>query len=201
MSKATRYLLNEEQLFKQLSEGGERAFETIYHHYIKRLGPFVDKMVRSPELAEEIVQDIFVQLWINRHLLTDVKHPTSYLFNMATNKTLDHLKKIANNSKLMDRIAYRSSEISNETEERLIFRESAQIIEMAVASLPQQRKLIYHLSRNEGLTNEEIAERLQLSRQTVKNQLVHALKSIREYTEKRASVISVAAFILLASGK
>jgi RNA polymerase sigma-70 factor (family 1) len=201
MSKTIHKLINEAELFAELAKGNEKAFEVIYHHYIKRLGPFVDKMLRSPELAEEVVQDIFVQLWINRALLADVKHPTSYLFNMATNKTLDYLKKAANNVKLMDRIASRTTEISHDTEERLVFRESAQIIEMAVASLPQQRKLIYHLSRNEGLSNEEIAERLQLSRQTVKNQLVHALKSIREYTEKRASVFSFAAFVLLTGGK
>jgi RNA polymerase sigma-70 factor (family 1) len=199
MAAPIHKLINENEIFAQLAEGNERAFETIYHHYNKRLAPFVDKMVRSPELAEEIIQDIFVHLWINRHLLTDVKHPTSYLFNIATNKTLDYLKKIANNVKLMDRIAYRSTEISNETEERIIFRESAQIIELAVASLPQQRKLIYHLSRVEGLTHEQIAERLHISRNTVKNQLVSALKSIREFAEKRASVFSIAAYLILSS--
>jgi len=75
-----------------LAEGNEYPFETIYHHYNKRLAPFVDKMVRSQVLAEEIVQDIFVQLWINRHLLADVKHPTSYLFNIATNCILGDCK-------------------------------------------------------------------------------------------------------------
>jgi len=190
-------LINESELFAELANGSERAFETIYHHYIKRLGPFVDKMVRSPELAEEIVQDIFVHLWVNRGLLAEVKYPTSYLFNIATNKTLNYLKKIANNEKLMDQIASRSTELSNETEERIILRESAEIIEMAIAALPEQRKLIYHLSRNEGLTHEQIAERLNISKNTVKNQLVTALKSIRTFTEQRASVFSIAAFVVL----
>ncbi len=199
MANPTHKLINETELFAELAEGNERAFETIYHHYNKRLAPFVDKMVRSPELAEEIVQDIFVQLWLNRRLLANVSHPTSYLFNIATNKTLDYLKKIANNVKLMDRIATRSTEYTNETEERIIFRESAEIIEMAVAALPAQRKLIYHLSRSEGLTHEQIAERLNISRHTVKNQMVNALKSIRTFAEKRASVLSVAAFVILTS--
>jgi len=199
MATPIHKLINETELFADLAAGDERAFETIYHHYNKRLAPFVDKMVRSPELAEEIVQDIFVQLWINRALLANLNHPTSYLFNIATNKTLDYLKKIANNAKLMDRIATRSTEYTNETEERIIFKESAEIIEMAVSALPAQRKLIYHLSRNEGLTHEQIAERLNISRNTVKNQLVHALKSIRTYAEKRASIFSIAAFVILTS--
>lgn len=197
MAAPIHKLINENELFAALAEGDERAFETIYHHYNKRLAPFVDKMVRSPELAEEIIQDIFVQLWMNRGILAGVQHPTSYLFNIATNRTLDYLKKIANNARLMDRIAYRSTEFSNETEERLIFKESAQIIEMAVSALPEQRKLIYHLSRNEGLTHEQIAERLNISRNTVKNQMVHALKAIRTFAEKRASVFSIAVFVLL----
>jgi len=199
MANTIHKLINEPELFAALAEGDERAFETIYHHYNKRLAPFVDKMVRSPELAEEIVQDIFVQLWLNRHLLQNVNHPTSYLFNIATNKTLDYLKKIANNAKLMERIAIRSTEYGNETEERIIFRESAAIIQMAVSALPEQRKMIYHLSRNEGLTHEQIAERLNISRHTVKNQLVHALKYIRNFAEKRASVFSIAAFVILTS--
>lgn len=197
MAGTIHKLINESELFAELANGSERAFETIYHHYIKRLGPFVDKMVRSPELAEEIVQDIFVHLWVNRGLLAEVKYPTSYLFNIATNKTLNYLKKIANNEKLMDQIASRSTELSNETEERIILRESAEIIEMAIAALPEQRKLIYHLSRNEGLTHEQIAERLNISKNTVKNQLVTALKSIRTFTEQRASVFSIAAFVVL----
>ena len=199
MANTIHKLINETELFAALAKGDERAFETIYHHYNKRLAPFVDKMVRSPELAEEIVQDIFVQLWLNRHLLQNVNHPTSYLFNIATNKTLDYLKKIANNAKLMERIAIRSTEYGNETEERIIFRESAAIIQMAVSALPEQRKMIYHLSRNEGLTHEQIAERLNISRHTVKNQLVHALKYIRNFAEKRASVFSIAAFVILTS--
>ena len=197
MANTIHKLINETELFAELAEGNERAFETIYHHYNKRLAPFVDKMVRSPELAEEIVQDIFVHLWLNRQLLANVSHPTSYLFNIATNKTLDYLKKIANNAKLMDRIASRSTEYGNETEERVIFRESAAIIQMAVSALPEQRRLIYHLSRVEGLTHEQIAERLNISKHTVKNQMVHALKSIRIFAEKRASIFSIAVFVLL----
>jgi RNA polymerase sigma factor (sigma-70 family) len=99
----------------------------------------------------------------------------------------------------MDRIATRLTEYTNETEERVIFRESAEIIEMAVSALPEQRRLIYHLSRVEGLTHEQIAERLNISKHTVKNQMVHALKSIRVFTEKRASVFSLAAFVILTS--
>ena len=195
MAARVHKLINEKAIFAGLAEGDEAAFETIYHHYNKRLAPFIEKMVRSADLTEEIIQEIFVQLWINRHLLADVAHPTAYLFNIATNRTLDHLKKIANNAKLMDRIAYGSTELVNDTEEQVVLRESTAIIKLAIEALPAQRKLIFNLSRNEGLTHEQIAERLGISRHTVKNQLVTALKSIRLFTEKRGKMFVAAALL------
>lgn len=199
MAKIVHKLLNEELLFLQLSEGNEQAFDVIYHHYNKRLAPFVDKMVHSPELSEEIIQDIFVHLWANRSLFAQVKHPTAYLFNVATNKTLDYLKKIANNEKLKEKVTYYAAKFSNETEERIYFRESAEIVNQAIAELPEQRRRIYLLSRVEGLSNDEIAKQLDISKNTVANQLVSALKFIRTFLEQRANLFSYAIFVLLTS--
>jgi len=196
MAAQVRKLINEKAIFAALAEGDEAAFEKIYHCYNPRLAPFIEKMVHSADLTEEIIQEIFVQLWINRHLLADVAHPTAYLFNVATNRTLDYLKKIANNAKLMDRIAYGSTELVNDTEEQVVLRESTAIIKLAVEALPAQRKLIFNLSRVEGLTHEQIAEKLGISRNTVKNQLVTALKFIRIFTEKRGKTFVAVAFIL-----
>lgn len=196
MAVQVRKLINEKAIFAALAEGDESAFETIYHSYNKRLAPFIEKMVHSADLTEEIIQEIFVQLWINRHLLADVAHPTAYLFNIATNRTLDHLKKIANNVKLMDKIAYGSTELVNDTEEQVVLRESIATIKLAVNALPAQRRLIFNLSRNEGLTHEQIAERLNISRNTVKNQLVTALKFIRLFSEKRGKTFVAAVLIL-----
>lgn len=199
--KGVHRLINEAELFSGLAKGDERCFETIYHHYYGRLFPFVDKMVRSRLLTEEIIQDIFVQLWINRHLLENVQFPTSYLFNIAANKTLNYLKKIANNQKLVDKMASGKLDYSNDTEEQLMLRESTRIIEMAVAKLPEQRRLIWELSRNEGLTHKQIAERLGISASTVNNQLGHAMQHIRSILENKASMLSLSIIILLADSK
>jgi len=195
MAVQVRKLIDEKAIFAALAKGDESAFETIYHSYNKRLAPFIEKMVHSADLTEEIIQEIFVQLWINRHLLAEVTYPAAYLFNIATNRTLDYLKKMANNARLMDRIAYGSTELVNDTEEQVALRESAAIIKLAVEALPAQRKLIFNLSRNEGLTHEQIAERLGISRNTVKNQLVTALRFIRRFTEKRGETFVAAVLI------
>ncbi len=197
MPNSAYILINEAELFAKLAEGDESAFEAIYRHYVKRLGPFVDKMVRCPELAEEIVQDIFVQLWLSRHLLANVRQPAAYLFHMATNRTLDHIRKIANNDKLMQRVAARSSELVNDTEERLNYQESLKLIEEAAAILPHQRRLIYRLSRVEGLSHEQIAAQLNISKNTVKNQLVKALSTIKGHLQEHCADLCIAVFIIV----
>ncbi|MGK6352833.1 RNA polymerase sigma factor [Parapedobacter sp. DT-150] len=201
MAKTVYKLINDAQLFAQLAAGSETAFDAIFLHYKPRIAAFVQKMVRSDGLAEEITQDVFVQLWLSRSYLADVTHHTSYLFQIATNKTLDYQKKISNKERLLDRIAHGSTEICNDTEEQILFQESTQIIELAIAALPEQRKLIYQLSREEGLTHEQITERLNISRSTVNNQLVKALSHIRTYLQKRTSIFSYAIFVLLTSGQ
>ncbi|MBE9599554.1 RNA polymerase sigma factor [Pedobacter sp. MC2016-24] len=196
MAAPGHQMIDEKAVFAALASGDESAFEKIYHSYVKRLAPFIEKMVHSRDLTEEIIQEIFVQLWVNRLLLQHVSHPTAYLFQIATNKTLDYLKKIANNARLMDKVAYSSTELVYNTEEQVAFKESTAIIEQAIAALPEKRRLIFNLSRKEGLTHEQIAERLNISRNTVKNQLVTALKFIRVFAEKYGETFVAAALIL-----
>jgi len=195
MTPVTHRLLNEKELFAALADGDEAAFRQIYHHYKKRLFPFVFKMTRSEEITEELVQEIFIQLWLSRASFNTVQYPTSYIFNLAANKTLNHLKKIANNAELIKKAAYYLPEWSTNTEDTIAFNESQAMINSAVSELPSQRQLIYRLSREEGLSLEEIAERLDISRSTVKNQLGHALRSIRDFLERRASMFTLLLFL------
>lgn len=194
---AVKPLINETELFAQLAKGSESAFVEIYWHYTKRLYPYILKMVHDEEVSEEIVQDVFVQLWEKRSALSEVQYPTSYLFNIASNRTLNYLKRESNHARILEKYASANSELSNETEDFFDLKESTDIINEAIAGLPKQRRIIFELSRNEGLNNEQIAERLNLSRQTVKNQLVHALKHIRTFMEKRQGLFSFAVYFLL----
>lgn len=197
MGKTIHKLINEVEIFAKFAVGDEKAFEIIYHHYNRRLVPFVQKMIRSDELAQEIIQDIFVHLWINRHLLADVQHPTAYLFNIAANKTLNHIKKVARDSNLMDKVALQYNDESNETEERIQLKECKEMINMAVSKLPGQRWLIWEMSRNQGLTHEQIAERMNISKNTVKNQMVSALKFVKSYMEERGGMVGFITFVIL----
>ena len=197
MAKIIHKLINEAELFASLADGDEKAFEDIYRHYTKRLFPYVQKLVKTPELAEELIQDIFVQLWINRHIFSNVQHPTSYLFSIANRQALKYLKKVASDARILRSITDYAEPSRNETEEQIILRESVEAIDMAVAQLPEQRRLIWKLSRDEGLSHDQIAERLSISKNTVKNQMVHALKHVRNFLDKRKGLLTGSIIILL----
>lgn len=197
MARRIHDLVEDTELFGRLAQGDERAFELIFHHYNPRLFPFVLNMVRSEEAAKELVQDIFVHLWIKRELLADVKHPTSYVFNIASNRTLNFLKQVKNNARLMEQLAAGATELSYQTEERLAFRETAGLVEAATAKLPDQRRRIWEMSRNEGLSHDEIAGQLGISSETVKKQISHAIRFIRQYLADRGNLLSLVVFLLV----
>lgn len=194
---AIKPLDDETEILAKLAEGDERAFGKIYYHYSPRLFPFVDKMVRNRRLTEEIIQEVFIQLWAKKSLLADISHPSSYLFNIAANKTLDFQRKITRDKRLLETAMATAQGSHNETEERLIFNETAAIAREAIAALPAQRRLIYELSRNEGLSHKQIAIKLGISKSTVANQMVSALKQIRRFIESKSGIFSYAAFFFL----
>jgi len=197
MAKIIQKLINETALFTELAEGNEKSFEIIYRHYVKRLFPYVEKLLKVPELAEELIQEIFVQVWINRQNFADVQHPTAYLFSIANRQALKYLKKVANDQRILKSITDFAETSRNETEELILLRESQKAIDEAVAQLPAQRRLIWDLSRNEGLSHEQIAAQLNISKNTVKNQMVHAIRHIRAFLAKKDTNLSILLIIFL----
>lgn len=189
--------INKAELFADLAAGNEKAFDVIYRHYSKRLFLYVRKLVKTPELAEELIQEIFVQIWMNRQVFSDVQYPVSYMYSIANRQALKYLKKVASDERILKSITNYSEFYRNETEEQVNLRESARTINQAVAELPAQRRLIWELSRNEGLSHDQIAERLSISRHTVKNQMVRALKHVRHYLDRRSGVLTELIIIFL----
>jgi RNA polymerase sigma-70 factor (ECF subfamily) len=181
---------NERDLFVRIGNSDAIAFSQVFHAYNRRLYPFVFKLVKSEALSEDIIQDIFAKLWANRHLLPDVENPKSYIFTIAANVTKKQLKLLAKENLLMtDSEHWPVKSESNNTEEVIFLKESEQVLSDAVGNLPPQRQLIYRLSREEGKSYDEIAEKLNISKNTVRNQLVEALKVLRKAMHNAAGLI------------
>lgn len=161
-----------------LRDGNHKAFDDVFIGYYKKIKNFIYGFLKSESDAEELTQDIFVKLWINRTAINPERSFDSFLYTTARNATLNYLKhKVIENSYAeslpLDEEEYASSD------EILFAKEISLLIEMSVERMPAQRKKIYCLSRNEGLSNDEIATHLNISKKTVENQLSMALKELR----------------------
>lgn len=186
-------LNNEKELLASVAHADERAFEKIVHHYYPRLLPFVINITKTKYVAEEVVQEVFLRLWQHRHEYERIYHLSSWLFTVASNLSLTYIKRAAMEGKLLKLIQNNQAESTLDAEERMSLKESGLLIHEAVQRLPPQQQLVYQLSRQEGLSNQEIAEKLKLSPNTVKNHLVKAIQSIRTFI-RRATLLLILFF-------
>ncbi|WP_216823488.1 RNA polymerase sigma factor [Niastella vici] len=182
-------------LFLRIAQSDEAAFRQLFERHKVRFYATALKLTRSPVLAEEIVQEIFLTIWLKRSLLPDIEKPESYLITMVYNSVSKYFRKLAIEKKMREEIAGSPAENNQEVENWLDAKESQQLILAAINKLPTQQQLIYKLSRESGLSREEIAGQLGISPNTVRNHLQEAMKNIRLYLQQ-ATGLSAILFII-----
>lgn len=160
-----------------LSNDSHEAFRYIYMQYQPKVKYFINHFVKSGAVAEELTQDIFEKIWVNRTSLPNLKSFNAYLYQMAKNAALNFLDKKLLEDKLIASYKY---EYEESFEEKLYSKEIELLVQLTVAKMPEQRQKIYLMSRHENLKNSEIAEKLNISKKTVENHLNLALKEIRK---------------------
>ncbi len=185
----------EKALLGKIAKGDEKAFEKFFDLYKKRFYSVVLKMTRSDQVAEEIVQDVFLNIWQNRSTLGSIDNPSSYFFTAVYRRVYLHYRKIAQDRKLLQVISQKSDSV-NTTDEMVLGRESEQLITQAIMRLPPQQQLIFKLSKQEGMDREEIARQLHISPNTVKNHLTCALKFIRTFLRNPNFTILITFWLL-----
>jgi RNA polymerase sigma-70 factor (ECF subfamily) len=179
-------------MFKKVRKlASEELFTSLFYTYKDRLFGYVFAISHSRYTAEEITQEIFLKLWLCRNELYKVDNPELYLFAVAKNKTLNYLRKAQYDEKLVTEIKNRMNPLSNDVEEKVSISENNRLLQEAITMLSPQRQLVYRLSRYQGLNHKQIAEEMQLSRNTVKNHLVHALRFIRIYLNNKGIFIFI----------
>lgn len=174
--------LNERELLMEVSSGNETAFKQLFALYHNQLGTYIYRLTDSFELAEEIVQDVFLKIWMNRETLADVKSFKAYLFVVSKNYALNCLRQLAKqrnhtaewNDKVIDTIA---------AEEDEQYDKYYGLLDEAINKLPPQQKTVYILSRQQHLKYNEIADHLHISRETVKKYLQISIASITSYVQ------------------
>lgn len=168
------------ELIKLLKNGDMSAFDIIYKKYSRRLYGFVFRYIKQEADTEEIVQEVFMKIWQSRDEINIYSSFESFLFTIAHNATVNLLKKKATEQKYVEHI--KSLQRINETYEltdEIHYVELKQKFQYLLNELPPRQKEIFQLSREEGLSNKEIADKLGISLQTVKNHLVTTLSFLK----------------------
>jgi RNA polymerase sigma-70 factor (ECF subfamily) len=171
---------DEKALLVKIASGDERAFRKLFDLYKERFYSVVLKMTHSDEVAEDIVQDVFMNIWSKRESLVNIDNPSSYFFTAVYRKVYHHYRKVALEKRLLQ-AAPSIKEWVNTTDEMVMAHESSELICQAISKLPPQQQLVFKLSKQEGLSREDVASQLHISPNTVKNHLSNAIKFIRAF--------------------
>ncbi len=163
-------------LLDRLAAGDRSAFDTLYIRYAAKTEEFLYRMLKNRVDAEDITHDIFLKIWQNRSALPGIAAFGPYLFRMARNAVYDRFDSRlvrANYAKQVNFVPeYELPDVDN--------RDLLLLVRLAVEKMPQQRQRIFRMSREEGLSNDEIASRLSISVRTVENQISRALTELRK---------------------
>lgn len=176
---------NEQMLIKELKSGSRKAFDAIYRMYARRLLGYSLQLTKTIEDAEEIVQDVFVQLWVNRESIRQEETLRSLLFIMAKHHLINAYRAQVNNLVFEEYVAHQEELVATDSAAgHMEYTEFLTQLKKALKSLPPTQQKVIELSRLHGLSNKDIATRLNLSEQTVRNQLSLGLKTLRSLLDK-----------------
>jgi len=172
--------MNEEELLSLIAKGDEQAFTKLFDHYRNRIYGIAFKLTHSVTISEEIVEDVFLKIWLKRNDLENIQNFQAYLFTIIRNDAYKALKQIARNYKKVVLLNdNEQSQSYNNSENYLIEKEYSSLLQKAIERLPRQQKQVYTLIKEQGLKRDEAADFLHLQPETVKFHLAQAMKNIR----------------------
>lgn len=176
--------LPEPELCRSLINGDERAFRKVFDRFHRKIFQFAFNFLKDKAQSEEIVQDTFLNFWLHRGRLDPAQPIAPLLFTMARRSLVDAWRRAAHSERFRQHVRQFMASVSNETEEQVMRNDLERITQEALSLLNQQQQQVFQLSRNEGLSYEEIAEQMQISKHTVKYHLVNALKILKAHFNK-----------------
>lgn len=175
---------NDITILEKISRGDESAFRLFFEQRRSKLFIYLCKVTKSKEIAEELVIDVFLKIWLNKEYLPEVQNIDAFLYKIAQNKALDFLRMAARDAATQKLIAYQIGITESQSADyHLLETEYHDLLQKALENLSPKRRDMFTLSRVDGLTYEEIAKKMNVSQHTVRNTIAQTLKSIRQFLQ------------------
>ena len=184
MSPISSFLTDEKKRAKKIREGDRKSFSELYISNFNLMCDFGVSITQDEEVTRELVQDVFLSIWVNRREWQPKGTIRSYLYRAIKNRCLDYLKHKKIEKKWQEIMRNSRSENEATPHDDYARVELESIVQKAVNKLPKKQKMVFLLSRVQGLKYREIAEVMEISEKTVENQMAHALRKLREHVNK-----------------
>ena len=176
------------KIWSEVKKGSEKAFYTFYTLLFANLLKYVRQIVKDTLIAEDIVQDVFVKIWRDRDSINIVGSVQAYIYKMAHHASINHLEHLATSKNKVNRTVSDEEwqfirdtyQVNDDVMEHIEMEELDACIRSAIDTLPAKCKEVFMLSRYDDMTNEEIAQKLGISVNTVRTHLYHAVEVIRQ---------------------
>lgn len=184
-------LHNEKDLLLQVASGNEQAFAGLVNHYWQKVYSICLTYVKLPETAEDITQEIFLKVWHKRETLGEVESFDDYLFIITRNTVVSALRKTSFQKNIQSELADSHFAVQSNAEDILVSKKLNELLAAAVNQLPPRQQKIWQLSREAGLSHDDIAREMGISKNTVKVHLVRAINFIRTYLSQYLSLFII----------
>lgn len=187
--------ISDHELAYLVKEDSKEGFRLLYERYASGIQSFAYNYLREKHDAEELVQDVFLKIWEKRATLNHTANVRAFIFKIAINAIYDFIKRKNIQQAFQDFVAS-TQNTSDETWEQVVHNDMISQINEITAQMPEQRLKIFKLSKEQGLTNEEIAEKMGLSKRTIENQLYRAICYLKKNLKLDSTISSLFFFLL-----
>ena len=188
---------NTEEIIRRLKKDDKSAVDELFSYYYPRLYHFSKSILKIENDIDDILQEIFVKIWLNRQKIGNVETFNSYIFTITKNEVLNLIRSNLRDRSFKDELYLRSVAEEYHTQNPLEYHEIKTGIEKVVGGLPEKRKQVFILSRTEGLSNKEIAQQLNISEKTVEDHITHAIKYIKSSMHEMGMISFLYFYIFL----
>lgn len=188
-------IIDTEKIIRRLKDDDKSAVDELFGYYYPRLYHFSKSILKIEDGIDDILQEVFVKIWLNRYKIGNPDTFNAWIFTITKNEVLNLIRINLKDRSFKDELFLLSVAEEYQTQNFIEFEEIKVGIDKIVTSLPEKRQQVFILSRTEGFSNKEIAQQLNISEKTVEDHITHAIKYIKS-SMKEMGIISLLYFYL-----